>query len=185
MSADLTAALLEPIFAQIDPAKIGENSRAMSIARDYGLRLGVYSKNLKDEESMERLVSSYSSHGFCIDREEAAALFENVITPEDHDTRLDELCDFLDDFCYHVQGEDDPPLIRFLNQERIADVSSGNVKDTTDDARTQTDGSEPPNRVGIDTVTNPERSDGASSPSTKSNVASLSEIRGTTAAAED
>lgn len=185
VSADLTASLLEPIFAQIDPAKIGENSRAMAIARDYGLRLGVYSKNLKDDESMERLVSSYSSHGFCIDREEAMALFENVISPKELDERLEQLCDLLEDFCYYVQEEDESPLMRFLNQEAIPSVSSSNVKEDVDDpTRTQADRPENPDRVGVDLVANPESPNGPPAPIPSSNVASLREIRGT-AAAED
>jgi hypothetical protein len=185
VSADITASLLEPIFAQIDPAKIGENSRAMAIARDYGLRLGAYSHNLKDEESMDRLVSSYSSHGFSIDREEAAVLFENVLSPDEHDARLEKLCDLFEDFCYHVQDDDGAPLMRFLNQESTPNVSSDNVEDATNDDARETEEPKIADRANADAAPNFEGPDGTPPPSAESKVASLREIRGAAAAAED
>lgn len=69
---------LQPVYAQLDPLKIGENTRTMQIAEHYGFRLALHSKNLQNHECLEGLVSAYSSHAFVIDREEASGLFVNV-----------------------------------------------------------------------------------------------------------
>ena len=67
MSADiatrLTEALVSPMAAQIDPIKLGEHQRAMSIAFTYGQRLTAKSKILK-EGALGKLIASYPSHGF-------------------------------------------------------------------------------------------------------------------------
>lgn len=84
MSADiatrLTEALVSPMAAQIDPIKLGEHQRAMSIAVTYGQRLSSKSSSLK-EGALFKLIASYPSHGFVIDRKEARELFKCVERP--------------------------------------------------------------------------------------------------------
>ncbi|MNJ34486.1 Serine dehydrogenase proteinase [compost metagenome] len=75
--------LVSPIYAQIDPYKIGESQRAISIAFAYGKRLNDKIKNLKSDDSLRSLVLDYPSHGFVIDRKEASNVFKNVRAPSE------------------------------------------------------------------------------------------------------
>jgi hypothetical protein len=114
VAAKLVVGQLEPIYRQINPAKIGENARAMSIATDYGMRLNLHSQNLSNRKSLNKLVSAYSSHGFVIDEKEARELFINVSKPN---SVLEELCEALGDEAYFpIDG--DEPLILYANQEQ-------------------------------------------------------------------
>ena len=76
----IVAGTLSPIFAQIDPLKLGETARALSVARQYALLLDKVSRNLQNM-AIEKLVAGYPDHGFIIDREEAATLFHRVEEP--------------------------------------------------------------------------------------------------------
>jgi hypothetical protein len=78
ISVELTSRLLSPIYAQIDPAEIGENSRSMDITKNYAKRLDEVSKNFISPKTMNFLVESYPDHGFVIDRTEAAEIFKIV-----------------------------------------------------------------------------------------------------------
>lgn len=110
VTAPLVSQMLAPIFAQMDPHHIGENARAVKIARDYGIRLNVAAGNLA-EEGMDMLVTGYSSHEFVITREEASILFNKVSGP---DEGLRALCASLE----RVATVPSEPLeVRYLNQE--------------------------------------------------------------------
>jgi hypothetical protein len=76
-ASKMAVGLVEPLYAQVDPIRIGEHQRAMQITHEYGSRLNEYSHNLKDG-ALEKLVASYPSHGFVIDRKEATMLFNRV-----------------------------------------------------------------------------------------------------------
>lgn len=84
LAADIAAKLADgfvaPIAAKIDPITLGEHQRAMQIAYDYGERLNKMAGSLKNG-ALVQLVSSYPSHGFVIDRKEAADLFKCVESP--------------------------------------------------------------------------------------------------------
>jgi hypothetical protein len=80
LASKLTIGTYEPIFAQIDPLRLGEMEAALSIANAYGTRLNERFKNLM-QGALQKLVSSYPSHGFVIDRKEARALFTSVRAP--------------------------------------------------------------------------------------------------------
>lgn len=80
ISSKLVIGLYEPLFAQIDPLKLGEMNAALQIAHEYGTRLNEKSKNLK-KDALVKLVNTYPTHGFVIDRAEARTLFENVEKP--------------------------------------------------------------------------------------------------------
>lgn len=83
IAARLVIGMFEPIFAQIDPMRIAEMNRAMSVASQYGSRLN--RGNLK-KNGLANLISGYPSHEFVIDRDEARKLFTDV-----QDTSKDEL----------------------------------------------------------------------------------------------
>lgn len=76
-ASQVVAGLMAPLYSQIDPLRIGEMQRAMSITLEYGTRLNGHSSNLK-QGSLDKLVIQYPAHGFVIDRKEAATLFNKV-----------------------------------------------------------------------------------------------------------
>lgn len=90
IAAKVTAGLFQPIYAQIDPMRLGEFQRAVQIAMEYGKRLDTWSRNLK-EKALSRLISGYPSHEFVIDRKEAKTLFHNVEEPTDDEQSLSDL----------------------------------------------------------------------------------------------
>ena len=79
-AAKLTLGIITPIVGQIDPMKLGEDTRSTKIISWYGERLVKKSGNLKPGQ-LEYLVTGYPSHGFEIDREEAVGLFVKVRKP--------------------------------------------------------------------------------------------------------
>ncbi len=72
--------MMEPLYAQLDPVRMGEIERFVNVAQEYGERLRT--PNVK-KDTIERLLRRYPSHEFVIDREEAAELFERVEVPPD------------------------------------------------------------------------------------------------------
>lgn len=84
IASKLTIGIHEPIFAQIDPIRLGEMQAALTIALDYGNRLNARTSNLKPT-ALHKLASGYPSHGFVIDRKEARELFVNVRMPDSHE----------------------------------------------------------------------------------------------------
>lgn len=78
LAAEVVSKLFGNVYAQIDPMKIGETTRLMMIAKDYGERLAAKGKNFARTDAIDLLVSAYSSHGFVIDFEEAATIFKVV-----------------------------------------------------------------------------------------------------------
>lgn len=90
IAAKLTIGVMSPIYAQIDPLRLGELQRALLIAYYYGERLD--KGNLKDD-ALVSLVSGYPSHGFVIDLTEAKSLFNRVRKPTKEEDLLGELLD--------------------------------------------------------------------------------------------
>lgn len=92
-AAPIVSGMLSPIFAQIDPLKVGETARALQIASKYAELLDKTSQNLQRESmAVDKLTAGYPDHGFVIDREEAETLFRNVEKP---DSLLKDLADHL------------------------------------------------------------------------------------------
>lgn len=81
VATNLSSNLLSPIYSQIDPLRMGEMQRANFIAYEYGTRLNDKFKLLKPG-ALGRLLLSYSSHAFVIDRKELKELFNKVRRPE-------------------------------------------------------------------------------------------------------
>ena len=147
----MAGSLLGPIASQIDPIKIGENSRAVSIANDYGLRLNHESRNLKDK-SISTLVSSYSSHGFVIDRKEAEQLFETVEEPTED---MKAISSILGKMAHFPLGEEnDPPITIFIDKGET-DESKENTE-SSDNGKTiatgTNDGGHPENADRTETL---------------------------------
>jgi hypothetical protein len=111
IATELAKGVIAPIMAQIDPMHVGEVSRALKIGKEYGQRLCDVSGNLHDD-SLERLVEQYPSHGFVIDKSEAVELFIQVrdATPdEDALIRLAPLRG-------PVRIPSDDPILSFLSE---------------------------------------------------------------------
>lgn len=87
ISSKLATGLFSPVYSQVDPVRLGELQRSIEVAYAYGRRLSIKSRNLK-ENSLNRLVSQYPSHGFVIDRSEAKELFHKVRTPAGDELEL-------------------------------------------------------------------------------------------------
>ncbi len=81
IASSVAKGVFEPIYRQIDPQKIGEIARSMSIGKAYGQRLNIAPKNLLPR-ALSNLLMGYPSHGFVIDRTEARDLFRHVRAPE-------------------------------------------------------------------------------------------------------
>ncbi len=100
IATNLTTGLFQPVYQQIEPNRLGEIARAMSIAQEYGLRLDKVSNNLREtreHSALQKLVNGYPSHRFVIDREEAQELFKRVREPtDDEQAFVDSLEDYMD-----------------------------------------------------------------------------------------
>lgn len=87
IASSLVKGIYEPMYAQIDPIRLGEMNAALQIANDYGERLNEKVKNLKDG-ALKKLIHSYPAHGFVIDRAEARKLFKKVEPPTPEEAEL-------------------------------------------------------------------------------------------------
>jgi hypothetical protein len=114
LASTMVVKLLDPIYRQIDPMKIGENSRAMNITRNYGTRLNMKSGILRPQ-SLDFLVSSYPDHGFVIDRTEAKLLFTSVLEPTAEMLGLTEV--LKEAALINVRTPEGVPSITFLSSE--------------------------------------------------------------------
>lgn len=76
IARELAVGLFAPMTGQIDPERLGEVQRAITVANVYGSRLNK-GNNLK-RGALDKLVQGYPTHGFVIDLEEAKTLFNNV-----------------------------------------------------------------------------------------------------------
>lgn len=141
LSCELTTRLFGNLYSQIDPIRIGEKSRAMVVAREYGERLSGESWNLQVPGSLEQLVSSYASHGFVIDFEEAQGIFKNVIESKDG---FGELMEALGDVgLFPISStEQDDFMLAYLNRE-VAGESSQMERPETSNFSAKTDHAHP------------------------------------------
>lgn len=81
IASSMAVGMVSPIFAQLDPIKIGETHRSVRIAEEYAKRLAMHSHNLRktpEIDPIEILLRGYPTHGFVIDKDEASFLFRNV-----------------------------------------------------------------------------------------------------------
>jgi hypothetical protein len=129
----LTIGGFDRIYQQVDPMKLAEFERAVSIAKQYGLRLSEKSRNLKGD-TIDNLITNYPSHGFVIDRQEASTLFSRVRAPDaDEQTILN--C-FLRKAIGALMDENrEVPLIEVLSVD-LSDVEGTGTKRGKNDRRT-------------------------------------------------
>ena len=115
VATSMTTGLFAPLYGQIDPIYIGETTRAMDIANEYGERLLKAGDNIGMEQ-LDRIVSGYPSHSFVIDGNEARALFCHVRNPEEKEC---ELADLLGRCALYPIDRDDTalPIVRVLSPE--------------------------------------------------------------------
>jgi len=116
IASGLVVRLLEPIYSQIDPLKIGETGRAMKITRNYAMRLNARSRVLKSPKSIDYLISAYPSHSFVIDRDEAKVLFSSVLDPTEEMANLAQCLGNYAIFPTKI-NDDSTPYIAYLVDE--------------------------------------------------------------------
>ncbi len=110
IAADMTVGLLRPIYEQIDPLRLAEVDRSLRIGKEYGERL--QHDNLKDE-AINKLVVGYPSHGFVIDKAEAATIFKSVGEPTE---AMQEICNFFKGIA-HVTIDKDDSFVYYWSSE--------------------------------------------------------------------
>lgn len=91
IASKLVIGLYQPLFAQVDPVKLGEMSAALEIARRYGERLDEKSDSLVSNGALNNLIVAYPTHGFVIDRSEARDIFKDVVAPDEYEQVLCDL----------------------------------------------------------------------------------------------
>lgn len=123
IATNVTVGLFAPIFAQIDPYRLGRNARALLIARQYAARIG---GNVATDQTLERLVAGYTSHSFSIDRDEAAELFQRVRPPTRSESEL----------AQGLVADSSSPMIVWARGEDQVHLESGG--DTTNEASQST-----------------------------------------------
>lgn len=119
-SADrLIASLFSKIYQQLDPIRLAEYERAMTIMMEYGKRLQAGSKNMHDG-ALERLVKEYPDHSFAIDRYEAEELFQHVRDPSQEEC---DLLDILDELLSANIGKR-PAFVEYFSTEPEQSVTN-------------------------------------------------------------
>lgn len=88
ISKELVSGLYGNIYNHIDPVIIGEVTRAMNIATQYGELLNSKAENLKDINVLGKLAKCYPHHGFVIDRKQCDDIFNNVRQTNDKENEL-------------------------------------------------------------------------------------------------
>lgn len=147
IATNLTVGLFQPIYQQIEPTRLGEVARAMSIAEQYGLRLDRFSDNLKPG-ALERMVNGYPSHRFVIDLEEAQDLFRHVREPEADERALVEGLEGIRKNLSRVPnihvppGEPEEPFMGYLSTalEEEQPSEEGEPRDEEQDGGADTEG---------------------------------------------
>lgn len=150
-AAQVSAAIAEPLFSQLDPLRFGELQRLTRVAEEYGQRLNAYGRNLKPG-ALQNLIHNYPSHSFVIDRKEAKELF----------ARVSPLSDAERDFCetvWHCISEQ--VAIACIIQPPQQDSTTG-----TNDEQPQAPSTEP--TVGTGADANPAEQSGDTEPSAES-----------------
>ena len=114
ISSKLVIGLYEPLFAQVDPIKLGEMNAALEIAKHYGERLNQKSESL-NSDALSKLIMAYPTHGFVIDRSEARTLFKKVDKPNDNEQLL---CDLLIGKMLPL-GAYSEPIVKIFNPQAL------------------------------------------------------------------
>ena len=119
IAATLTTGLFSPIFQQIDPMRFGEISRAMLIGEEYGKRLT--QKHDVGQRVLDALIKNYPSHGFVIDREEAAELLQALVREP---TELERILARLVRPWVDKALEEEEPTVEFLSLPQKVELNA-------------------------------------------------------------
>lgn len=119
IASAVTVGVMQPIFGQVDPVRLGEDYRSTRVAEEYAARLNLKSQNLisdQDWRASEALVRGYPSHDFVIDRVEAETLFRRVARA-DGDMAI--LITMLGDTAIYPRpmARGASPIVEYLNEE--------------------------------------------------------------------
>ena len=90
MAVQVTGSVANALYSQIDPQRLAEMNRTVSIALSYGKSLSKKTESVS-EESLIKLIMNYPSHGFVIDFEEAKTLFNKVDKPTELESKICQL----------------------------------------------------------------------------------------------
>jgi len=120
IAATITKGLFEPLYRQLDPIKIGETARSLSVAVAYGHRLNLVHRNLKSG-AIHQLTTGYPAHGFVIDRRETKDLFQNVREPNDFEKNLIKKLGGA-----AIYPPDKSAIVNYLNEEAKHETSQEN-----------------------------------------------------------
>ncbi|MBS0374793.1 MAG: SppA protein [Proteobacteria bacterium] len=112
IATNISTGLLTPIYQQLDPIRLAEVDRSLRIAKEYGDRLWC-EKNCTPD-AVERLLASYPSHGFVIDRREAREIFKNVDEPSEDE---EELFDAFSAVARYMVRSDDETFAWYVSDE--------------------------------------------------------------------
>ncbi|MBL8842346.1 MAG: hypothetical protein JNL90_12550 [Planctomycetes bacterium] len=141
IASKLAVGLMGPVYGHMDPIRLGELQRSLTIARDYGQRL---STSLVRDGALDALVAGYPSHGFVIDIDEAKTLFNNVRCQSPADVEFARAVhhktkDALKSDPLFVEFVERKPRPRGGNQDAISggkhDPTSGSPDDRRDSSR--------------------------------------------------
>ena len=82
-SHQLFAAIVSPLYSQVDPHELGESGRSLSVSQAYAIRVMErwgYADRTENERMQiaNRLILDYPTHGFVIDLHEAQAIGLNA-----------------------------------------------------------------------------------------------------------
>ena len=129
VATNLAIGVMQPMYSQIDPVRLGELQRFVRISLEYGDRLA--SSNVR-RGTIEKLVVGYPSHGFIIDRSEARQLFNRVEKPSDSLELLGQLELRAAFDAGAFEDERSTPTIRYINDEleQDAEPAASNSKAT-------------------------------------------------------
>ena len=137
IASQLTIGLFEPLVRQIDPLRVADIRLSMRIAEEYGTRL--QTSNVR-EDTIQKLVYQYPSHGFVLDKEEAANLFRKVRAPSPAELELADIIapivdEAIDDHALgvHLSGEEFLALLPPQDDPIDEEESQGNHSQQEED----------------------------------------------------
>lgn len=110
IASEMATNFVSPITGQIDPTRLGEHQRALSIATEYGKRLNEKFKNTTIAD-IRKLITTYPTHSFVIDRREASTLFKNVSKPSEDERCLESYIRGIIPDLKSVAGNKDPIVL--------------------------------------------------------------------------
>lgn len=128
LATKLAIGMVEPIYQQIDPVRLGETQRAMKVTNEYGKRLNEHTKVLK-AGALNKLVGGYPAHGFVIDRKEAKNLFSSVESPTEYEVKI---CTNAWDIAFQAEGSMCIVLFSEVRAKALKELEHGNENAAAD-----------------------------------------------------